>query len=47
MRKCEQWTCENCGDVSTGEPAHKIKRKGHEGQIELWFCENCVVENEP
>lgn len=37
----EEYTCEQCGEVFEGEPAHTEEVQGHRETILLTFCEGC------
>ena len=38
----DTWHCEECGEPHTGNPQHVEKVPGVEGEIELWFCQECT-----
>jgi len=38
----EQYQCEECGEMRTAPPASKESYPGVDGDVELWFCEECT-----
>lgn len=39
-----EWQCEGCEGINTGEPAAIEKHPGYcNSTVELWFCEDCVM----
>jgi len=38
----DPWHCEECGEKQTDPPATTETYPGHEGDVELWFCEECA-----
>jgi len=38
----EPWHCEECGEQFTGHPASTETYPGPEGDVQLWFCDECT-----
>ena len=38
----ETYHCEECGETYSTPPASKETYPGLEGDVELWFCEECT-----
>ena len=38
----EKYLCENCGEWNDVPAGSVEKYPGHEGPIELWFCDECT-----
>jgi len=38
----EPWHCEECGEQFRGPPASSETVTGYDGDVELWFCDECT-----